>query len=128
MKHKAGYSDSDSAILLNLQIWMTASVCVAKVRRVGLSDEWHCSSWMSKIKQNHLGPVKSYATDPTSWATHISLCVICPRTNYVCFSQENPFVDMKEPPLEISLHIIQIELRCVNLAYNSRVNCLQWVN
>lgn len=59
MKFGAGAGHSDSAIPLNLQVWMTASVCAAKVRHVSLSDEWVCSFWKNKIKQNHLTPVKA---------------------------------------------------------------------
>lgn len=80
MKRRASAGHSDSAIPLNLQVWMTASVCTAKVRHVSLSDEWVCSSWKSKIKQNHLTPVK--AVQQTLLVGQLtSPCVICRSTN-----------------------------------------------
>ncbi len=105
MKCGAGTGHSDSAIPLNLQVWMMASVCAVKVRHESLSDEWICSSWKSKIKQNHLASVKA-ALQTLLVGQLTSLFVICPSINYVCLYLHR----YKEGPPEIVLHIIQIEL------------------
>lgn len=76
MKRSADAGHSDSAIPLNLQVWMTACVCTAKIRHVSLSDEWVCSSRKNKIKQKHLAGVTALLL--TLLVAHLtSLCVIC---------------------------------------------------
>lgn len=66
----------------NLLIGMKTSVCAANVRRVGLSDEWVCSSRKSKIKENHLALVKAVLQTQLVGQL-ISLCATCLTIKYV---------------------------------------------